>query len=628
MSAPNSRAGGGPRIGIGRVFGDGDRAAEQIGAALETAGAADLRLVLGADAWADSGARRRLAGLLTALAGRAQVLPSLTADLTRERLDDFIESYGARFEWVELRARTHAWAVDDDSITALSAAARYLRECGKRVVLSAPLLELHRLIEHPDIGFAFDAFGICADPLAEAGGPGRAQALDALRARIEGTGAELWVSELGLESHRLEPRRQIESLLEVAVAPIRRLYFESQPAHTADAPPVTGAGTLLSRLLASGGLGAAVELLRRARPMRSAGYTVITGGAGFIGCNLADRLLSDGEAVLIYDNLSRPGTEKNLRWLCDKHGAAVGFTLADVRDRRALGEALRGAERVFHFAAQVAVTTSLDAPVFDHEINAGGTLFLLEALRALGRPVPLVFTSTNKVYGGLHDVALQTGESRYEPVEEAVREQGIGENRPLQFRSPYGCSKGVADQYALDYADTFGLPATVLRMSCIYGPHQFGNEDQGWVAHFVRQALADRTITLYGDGLQVRDVLYIDDLVEALLLAASNSAATSGRAFNIGGGPHNVLSLRELLAVIANVRGMPPRSVNEDWRPSDQRWYVSDVRAFGRVTGWAPRVGVQEGVTRLIAWMEQNAHTDSMTARPAASHIAQAEVGS
>src|SRR3954469_12598099 len=252
---------------------------------------------------------------------------------------------------------------------------------------------------------------------------------------------------------------------------------------------------------------------------------LITGGAGFIATNVADRLLRDGWRVRLFDNLSRAGVEQNVRWLRGVHRPAeraadspVELIVGDVRDRAAVRRAVDGVSRVFHFAAQVAVTTSLIAPLLDFEINARGTLNLLETIRALESRPSLLFTSTSKVYGRLADVPLRALSSRYEP-EDGLLAHGISERRALDFHSPYGCSKGAAEQYVLDYARTFGLRATVFRMSCIYGPHQFGTEDQGWVAHFAIQALNDQPVTLYGDGYQVRDLLFVEDLVDAMLLA-------------------------------------------------------------------------------------------------------------
>jgi len=339
------------------------------------------------------------------------------------------------------------------------------------------------------------------------------------------------------------------------------------------------------------------------RPRPTTGLALITGGAGFIATNIANRLLAGGYRVRLFDNLSRAGVVQNLRWLQQRYGERVEFIRGDVRDAAAIDAAVHGVDRVFHFAAQVAVTTSLDDPRFDFDVNARGTLNLLEAIRACARVPSLLFTSTNKVYGDLHDVALRRGESRYEPIDAGLRGEGVAESQPLDFHSPYGCSKGAAEQYVLDYARTFGLPATVFRMSCIYGPHQFGTEDQGWVAHFVIQALRRRALTLYGDGLQVRDVLFVEDLADAMLLAHEHIDRTAGQAFNIGGGPGQAISLLELLDVIGELTGERPAFVTEPWRAADQRYYVSCTRRFEQIAGWRPRVGVRHGVERLLCWL-------------------------
>jgi CDP-paratose 2-epimerase len=348
---------------------------------------------------------------------------------------------------------------------------------------------------------------------------------------------------------------------------------------------------------------------------------LITGGAGFIGTNLAHRLLSAGQDVLIFDNLARPGVEHNVQWLCARYGSRVRVCVADVRDASAIREAVQQTAQVFHFAAQVAVTTSVLAPKEDFEVNALGTLNLLEALRQLKQPPPLVFTSTNKVYGSLHDKALRKHGTRYEPADRALRLAGINEDRPLAFYSPYGCSKGAADQYVLDYARIYGLPAVVFRMSCIYGPHQCGTEDQGWVAHFLMRALARKPITLYGNGLQVRDVLFVHDLVNALLLAQTHMPGLAGRVFNIGGGTANSVSLLEMLGLIAELHGQKPVIRFAAWRPGDQKYYASDIRRFSAATGWVPQVSVRQGVAALYAWLLQN-HDDDTGQR-----LAMAEVG-
>lgn len=332
------------------------------------------------------------------------------------------------------------------------------------------------------------------------------------------------------------------------------------------------------------------------------GRAVITGGCGFVGTNLAHRLAKDGRRVCLLDNLSRPGVEDNLDWLRRTHGRDVHFQLGDVRDRSAVERVVAGASAVFHCAAQVAVTTSVRRPVEDFEINALGTLNVLEAIRGQAKRPPLVFTSTSKVYGSLGSVELTLRDERYVP-KNGLAEHGVGEAVGLDFHSPYGCSKGSADQYVRDYARIYDLPAVVFRLSCVYGPHQWGTEDEGWVAHFARNVLAGRPITLYGDGRQVRDVLWAEDLVDALLLAEENADKLAGQAFNIGGGPENAVSLLDVVERLGRIAGAAPDVSFGDWRPGDQRYYVSDTRRFQAATGWRPRVGADEGVERQVAWM-------------------------
>ena len=339
---------------------------------------------------------------------------------------------------------------------------------------------------------------------------------------------------------------------------------------------------------------------------------LITGGAGFIGTNLAHRLLENDQRVVLFDNLSRPGVVKNLEWLRATHGDLMQFVRGDIRDAVAVAEVVKSAGKVFHFAAQVAVTTSLDDPISDFEINARGTLNLLEAIRAMDTPPPLVFTSTNKVYGDLKDVSISGRGTRYEPEDTSLRAHGFGESRPVDFHSPYGCSKGAADQYVLDYARTFDIPALVFRMSCIYGLHQFGNEDQGWVAHFLIRTIAESPITIYGDGKQVRDVLFVEDLVDAFLLAQENMRELRGQAFNMGGGAANTVSLLELLRIIEAVHGKRPELEFADWRAADQLYYVSDTRRFSAATGWKPKVSVRDGIGRLYHWLLENVDSTSI----------------
>jgi CDP-paratose 2-epimerase len=337
--------------------------------------------------------------------------------------------------------------------------------------------------------------------------------------------------------------------------------------------------------------------------VRSTPSVLVLGGAGFIGTNLSARLLEDGRRVTVFDDLSRPGAERNLAWLRSRYGRLLDVRLEDVRDADAVADAVEHATSVFDFAAQVAVTTSLVDPREDFEVNLAGTINVLEALRARDEAVPLLYTSTNKVYGCLEDVPLHEGASRWEPRDDRLRSRGIDETRPIELSTPYGCSKGAADQYVIDYARSFGLRTVVFRMSCIYGIHQNGTEDQGWVAHLVK-CFRDRTdIRIYGDGKQVRDLLFVDDLVDAMLLARERIDELSGSAFNIGGGVLNTASLLEVLAHAERLSGARPRIDLLPWRTGDQQWYVSDYGRFHAATGWHPRVGVAEGIARLHAWL-------------------------
>ncbi len=341
------------------------------------------------------------------------------------------------------------------------------------------------------------------------------------------------------------------------------------------------------------------------RVMSGSRPVLITGGAGFLGCNIAHRLAAEGREVRILDSLARPGVEANLAWLKERHKGRIAVLLADIRDQAAVREAVGGAEAVLHLAAQVAVTTSLADPIHDFEVNARGTLNLLEAVREQCQPPALLFASTNKVYGRLlTDEAVARQGKRYAPLERRLA-RGVSEEAPLDLYSPYGCSKGAADQYVRDYARVFGLRSVVLRMSCVYGPGQFGTEDQGWLAHFFLQALRKEPITIFGDGYQVRDALYIDDATAAWLAALDRIDTIKGRVFNLGGGPANAVSLREVLDLIEEMLPYRPSASFSDWRPGDQPWYVTDIAAIAAALDWSPRMGVRQGVTKLHSWLAQ-----------------------
>jgi CDP-paratose 2-epimerase len=327
---------------------------------------------------------------------------------------------------------------------------------------------------------------------------------------------------------------------------------------------------------------------------------LITGGAGFIGVNAAAHAVRQGHSVTALDNRSRHGTQENLSWLRSEF-PGVRAVSADIRrDQQALDAEAAQADVILHLASQVAVTTSVNDPRTDFEINALGTFNVLEAARRAPRPPIVIYSSTNKVYGGMEDVAIVQDGNRYRY---AALAQGASEDRPLDFHSPYGCSKGAADQYVRDYARIYGLRTVVFRQSCIYGPHQFGVEDQGWVAWFVLRGLFGRPVTIYGDGKQVRDVLYVDDLITAFDAAVARIDRVAGRVYNIGGGPQNTLSLLELVELIREMEGRPLEHSFGDWRPGDQRVYISDVRKAGEELGWTPRVPPVRGVRLLRDWM-------------------------
>jgi CDP-paratose 2-epimerase len=332
---------------------------------------------------------------------------------------------------------------------------------------------------------------------------------------------------------------------------------------------------------------------------------LVTGGAGFIGCNYVHRLLGRGDGAIIYDNLSRRGGEANVAWLREEHGPdSFRLVVSDVRDHRALRQATEGVDVVVHLAGQTAVTTSVQDPRSDFEDNALGTFNALEAARLAGCEPVFLYASTNKVYGGMEDVGVIEEETRY-----TYRDflHGIPETHPLDFHSPYGCSKGAGDQYVRDYARIYDLPTVVFRQSCIYGPRQMGVEDQGWVAWFVIAALTGKPTTIYGDGKQVRDVLYVDDLLDVYDAAVEQIETSAGRVYNVGGGPEHTMSVwAEFGPLLERLMGDQVAVSYDDWRPGDQRVYVSDIRRAKKELGWEPQVGVREGIERLYQWVAGN----------------------
>jgi CDP-paratose 2-epimerase len=332
---------------------------------------------------------------------------------------------------------------------------------------------------------------------------------------------------------------------------------------------------------------------------------LVTGGAGFIGSNLVHRLLSQGHAVTIFDNMSRPGCESNLAWLCSVHGSEqVNLVSAGLSDFDTLRRAAEDVDRIYHLAGQVAVTTSVVNPRKDFEDNALGTFNVLEAARLVGNNPIIIYASTNKVYGGMHEVRVVEDEQRYRYADFPF---GIPETQSIDFHSPYGCSKGAGDQYTRDYARIYGLRTVVVRQSCIYGYRQFGLEDQGWVAWFLIAALKNHPIKIFGNGKQVRDILFIEDLLDAYDSIIQNIDVAAGQIFNIGGGSENTISVwTEFGPIIEELIGRKIAVNYQDWRPGDQPVYISDIRKASRELDWCPRVQVREGITNLFQWVSNN----------------------
>lgn len=338
---------------------------------------------------------------------------------------------------------------------------------------------------------------------------------------------------------------------------------------------------------------------------------LIFGGAGFVGSNWASYLLKNSDArVHIFDNLSRSGVEMNLECLRQESGGSdrLKVTVGDVRDAAAVHKAVQGATEIYNFAAQVAVTSSIVDPRHDFEVNALGTLNILEAARKSGRQPFILFTSTNKVYGNLSNRRLVQTATRHC----ALDEQGVNESQPLDLYSPYGCSKGTADQYVHDYSRMYALPTVVFRMSCIAGPRQCGNEDQGWVAHFIYSALEGRPVMIYGDGRQVRDILCVHDLVAAFDKVREQVDRTAGEIYNVGGGIHNSVSLLEVIDYIESITGKRVQFAMQRARPGDQLYYVTDFGKLTRHTGWKPQRDVRQTMKAIYAWWKERRAAESI----------------
>ena len=332
---------------------------------------------------------------------------------------------------------------------------------------------------------------------------------------------------------------------------------------------------------------------------------LITGGAGFIGSNYVHQLLSRGESVTILDNFSRGGAPRNLDWLQKTFGNdSFRLIRGDVRDASIVAEAARGSDVIVHLAGQVAVTTSVVNPRDDFENNALGTFNVLEGARLSGKNPIVIYASTNKVYGGMEDVNVVERGERWEYESLPF---GAPETQPLDFHSPYGCSKGTGDQYVRDYARMYGVRSVVFRQSCIYGPRQFGIEDQGWLAWMVIAAVTGRKITIYGDGKQVRDVLHVNDLLSAYDAAVEKIDVAQGQVYNMGGGTRNILAVwAEFGPMLEKLLGKQIDVARDDWRPGDQRVFYADFRKAQRELGWEPKISLEQGIKMIFEWVKEN----------------------
>jgi CDP-paratose 2-epimerase len=575
--------------------------------------------------------------------------PPKEAKMYADFMDVFINKYGQYFDWVELWNEPNNRSEYDYTLDPnwkifskmIIMASYWSRQLGKKVALGgmSPIdcnwldyMAKLGALEHIDAvgvhGFpdTFDSYFLPWD-----------EQLAAVRKVLDshGLNPEIWITEAGYSTWKFDEKKQLREFVKAVDSTADRVYWYSlfdlsQDKATVDGfhldereyyfglKSETGRPKLLFRMLelyGAKGLKKLDWLKEESLPEEAEPeYVLITGGAGFVGVNLADHLLQLGHKVIIFDNLSRPGVEENLRWLLEEHNRDNIWTeIADIRNLFTLKKVVAHSKMVYHLAAQVAVTTSLDDPANDYEINIKGTFNLLEAIRKSPHRPPIIFTSTNKVYGDLNELDFEKNGSRYLPKNSNVKAFGVGENQPLDFHSPYGCSKGSADQYVLDYARSYNLKAAVFRMSCIYGPHQFGTEDQGWVAHFLINTMKSKPIFIYGDGKQVRDILYVEDLVNAFQLAWENIDKVKGNAYNIGGGVDNSISLLELIHWIGEKDGVDINLKFGPVRTGDQVYYVSDFRKFQEAVGWEPAVPKEKGLDQLYDWLLENQQTQNKT---------------
>lgn len=555
-------------------------------------------------------------------------------------IDKMITRYGEHFEWVELWNEPNNKVEYDFTLdyswnkfsTMIGMAAHWAKQRGKKTLLGgmSPIDPnwLRMMIEKGTLE-NIDAIGIHGFPhVFDQQWKGWDVNIKAVQEVLSSFGLkpEIWITEAGFSTWQNDEVKQYEELKKALKADVSRLYWYSlndlnpknatvggfhldEREYYFGLKKVNGSKKLLFKLLEKGGLEHIFEhnyIQKQYNVGNSKKYSLITGGAGFIGTNLAKRLLEEGKSVMIYDNLFREGVEENLQWLAEKYPDKLLIQIADINENWLLKKSVNQASEVYHFCAQVAVTSAVTNPQHDFDINLKGTFSLLEAIRQSEHQPPLIFTSTNKVYGNLQEVNMQEGQTRFIPANQDIQNSGINEETPLEFHSPYGCSKGAADQYILDYARTYSLKAAVFRMSCIYGPHQFGTEDQGWVAHFMISALKNQPVTIYGNGKQVRDILFVEDLIDAFLLAHEKMDRITGEVFNIGGGPENTVSLLEILQIIERKTGKKLETSFEDWRTGDQLYYVSNTSKFSQITGWEPRYQVDKGLKALLVWLCEN----------------------
>jgi CDP-paratose 2-epimerase len=566
--------------------------------------------------------------------------PPLNPKSYADFIDVMISRFGIYFEWIELWNEPNNlsewdWTIDPDwniFCEMVGGAAYWAKSRGKKTLLGGmspvdpnwiELMYKRKVMDY------IDAIGIHGFPdVFDAHWEGWETNINKIRQVVKKQKGDqkIWITEAGFSTWQYDEQRQVEEFIKLTELNVERFYWYSLKDLDPAIPTLDGfhldereyhfgmkknnhSSKLIYQMLENHSIAKIKEktwISQKQNFNMDEQHILITGGAGFIGTNLAHHYLLLGKPVMILDNLSRSGVEENLQWLISKYGKDVRIQIADIRNEHAVQKAVLGAESVFHFAAQVAVTTSLVNPREDFEINARGTLNILNAITMLDSPPPLVFSSTNKVYGEMDDVDIEEKEKRFMPVKAEFKKFGLDESRSLSFHSPYGCSKGTADQYVIDFAKTFGIPATVFRMSCIYGPHQYGTEDQGWVAHFIINALNNKPLNIYGNGKQVRDILFIEDLIEAFVLAQKNIKNISGQAFNIGGGPDNAVSLIEVVEQISRFNKKEIDISYSNWREGDQKYYVSDTRKMELATGWTPKTNAKDGLQKLFNWLKEH----------------------